>query len=297
MPVRMLCLIAACVSMLAASAQCRDHLFEPEKISTDYPMRRNLHYSLTLENLSSETATGVDFWVHAPVRKTPSQKCLTVVSSEPADLIADEFGDQVLHFNFPSIPPFGTKIIQIRAEMALNETPWAAELPKKDLFLTSEPMIESGNPEIIKAALELSAKSEPETAKALSKWVSASIAYSGYAEKDRGALYALRNRKGDCTEYATLFVALCRALKIPARVVSGYVYAEDSIVEPENFHNWAEVYLDGGWVTVDPQKKIFNGRSSDFIAFSLAPFGNENSPLKGEHRFWCSEKDIKIKFN
>lgn len=33
----------------------------------------------------------------------------------------------------------------------------------------------------------------------------------------KGALEALRSGKGDCTEYADLFVALCRSMDIPAR--------------------------------------------------------------------------------
>ena len=51
-------------------------------------------------------------------------------------------------------------------------------------------------------------------------------AYVGYIKNDRGALYALKTKEGDCTEFMHLFVALCRANKIPARCIGGYVQRE-----------------------------------------------------------------------
>ena len=64
-----------------------------------------------------------------------------------------------------------------------------------------------------------------------------------------GALYALDQRYVDCGEYAALFVALCRAAGIPARVVAGLSESEGKW---EN-HGWAEFYLEGyGWAPVDP---------------------------------------------
>ena len=69
-------------------------------------------------------------------------------------------------------------------------------------------------------------------------------------EDDKGALTALELGKGDCTEYADLFVAICRAKNIPARVVTGYTVRTD--VETSK-HNWTEVYMkDRGWVPIDP---------------------------------------------
>jgi len=77
----------------------------------------------------------------------------------------------------------------------------------------------------------------------------------------RGALWALLNRKGDCSEYGTLFVALMRAVGIPARIVTGHVsnvLSRGGIANATNLwldspHLWAEFYVDGyGWIPVDP---------------------------------------------
>ena len=59
--------------------------------------------------------------------------------------------------------------------------------------------------------------------------------------------------KGDCTEHSVLFVALARALGIPARGVHGLVYAryEDGR-DALYWHAWAEVKSGGEWIAIDP---------------------------------------------
>jgi len=61
------------------------------------------------------------------------------------------------------------------------------------------------------------------------------------------ALEILKDRRGDCSEHALLFVALCRAAGIPARRCSGYVCVGDDW----GSHAWAEVWT-GAWMGVDP---------------------------------------------
>jgi len=61
----------------------------------------------------------------------------------------------------------------------------------------------------------------------------------------------LQQRKGDCTEHTQLFIALARALAIPAREVKGLVYLGDQI-QGFGGHVWSEVIIDDQWVAVDP---------------------------------------------
>jgi hypothetical protein len=67
-------------------------------------------------------------------------------------------------------------------------------------------------------------------------------------EHERGAAYAIEKRVGDCTEYAALFTALCRANKIPARLEAGYAF-DGKVWER---HAWSEVWIRGQWIPVDP---------------------------------------------
>ncbi len=64
------------------------------------------------------------------------------------------------------------------------------------------------------------------------------IQYAGYTKDDRGALYALKKRKGDCTEYMYLLTALARANGVPTRGIGGYVYAKDAVLRPMDHTPW-----------------------------------------------------------
>ena len=56
--------------------------------------------------------------------------------------------------------------------------------------------------------------------------------------------------RGVCRDYAHLMIALCRALDIPARYVSGYV----ADLEPPDFHALVEAYVGDGWFLFDPTR-------------------------------------------
>jgi hypothetical protein len=61
------------------------------------------------------------------------------------------------------------------------------------------------------------------------------------------ALEILRTRKGDCNEHTQLYVALARAIGVPARIATGLAYVRGKFY----YHAWPEVWL-GDWVAVDP---------------------------------------------
>ena len=47
-------------------------------------------------------------------------------------------------------------------------------------------------------------------------------------------------------------IALCRAVNIPARFVSGIDYGADPAMGPTDFHAYVEVMLSGRWYVFDP---------------------------------------------
>jgi Transglutaminase-like superfamily len=61
------------------------------------------------------------------------------------------------------------------------------------------------------------------------------------------AVQVLAERRGDCNEHTVLYVALARAVGLPARTAAGLVYVRGRFY----YHAWPEVYLNG-WVAVDP---------------------------------------------
>ena len=52
---------------------------------------------------------------------------------------------------------------------------------------------------------------------------------------------------GDCNEHTVLFIAMARALGIPAMMSTGLVYTNDGFY----YHAWPKVYM-GRWVHLDP---------------------------------------------
>ena len=95
--------------------------------------------------------------------------------------------------------------------------------------------------------------------------------------------------QGQCQHYAILFVALCRAGGIPARVASGNVgLSLDSDSESRGLHAWGEFLLPGvGWIPADT-----TWGDLDYSSTHQYWFGNETSdrvaPLKDTNLTFCT---------
>ncbi len=60
-----------------------------------------------------------------------------------------------------------------------------------------------------------------------------------------------RTLKGDCTEYAMLTAAMCRAAGVPSKTALGLIYADVREGPVFAFHMWTEVWVRGQWVGID----------------------------------------------
>ena len=78
---------------------------------------------------------------------------------------------------------------------------------------------------------------------------SLSVGYASAAE-------VASSRQGDCSEFAVLTAAMCRAVGIPAQVVVGVAYVSD-FGGHQGFggHAWTQAYLGGRWVGLDASFK------------------------------------------
>ncbi|MBN1129044.1 MAG: transglutaminase domain-containing protein [Chitinispirillaceae bacterium] len=76
-----------------------------------------------------------------------------------------------------------------------------------------------------------------------------------YAPTFSNALETLEAGYGDCGEHAVLLGALLRAARIPARIVLGLVYVEES--KGYFYHAWVMAESNGQWVFVDPARGAF----------------------------------------
>lgn len=151
--------------------------------------------------------------------------------------------------------------------------------PKFDEYLESQPLIEADAPEIIAKAKEITkeANNTWEAALAIAQWVRQNIKYGKVGELS--ALNALKTGKGECAEISFLTTAMCRAVKMPARVIFGYAYVND--LNAFGLHNWVEVYTDEiGWRSMDPTWKQFEFLDSTHIGLSDASYSITFSSIK-----------------
>lgn len=118
-------------------------------------------------------------------------------------------------------------------------------------FLISERFIEKNNAIIKSAANRLIGKDTITTIKNIYRFTLNELTYDGYFDSSTGdgALKAFITKRGDCTEFSDLFVSLCRANNIPARVVTGYTTEITNMAK----HCWVEVYTNKyKWIRLDP---------------------------------------------
>jgi len=118
--------------------------------------------------------------------------------------------------------------------------------------LEPEPLIQSDDERIIERARSITAaraqwRQDP-------KGVAQQLTTSVYRMLEKSitfsvpnAVQVLETQRGDCNEHTVLFVALARALGLPARTAVGLVYVNGAFF----YHAWPEVWLDE-WVAVDP---------------------------------------------
>jgi len=279
------------IGLVAVIIILKSHLPQPT-----YPISRHFRYAYILQNSTNWRVKDVEFWVYAPVKQTATQRCVRLKSSHSYQLLADDLGNQILHFTFDFFPPYATKIVTIETDLLFADQANQMVVDNFAIFLRPEKYLESDAPALSRLARELRAAESLQTAENIFRWVADNVRYTGYSREDRGARYALVHKEGDCTEFMYLFVALCRANKIPARCVGGYVYGGSTILHPEDYHNWAEFYADGAWRIADPQKKVFMKNRSSYIAMRIIPAVGDGS-IAQFNRFRFKGSGLQVKMN
>jgi hypothetical protein len=116
-------------------------------------------------------------------------------------------------------------------------------------WLGPEPLIQSRDPRIVAEARQIVGtrdRNRTRAAELLTHWVYRNVRREP-AVTVPSAVQVLETRRGDCNEHTALYVALARAVGLPARTAAGLVYLNGRFY----YHAWPEVYL-GDWVAVDP---------------------------------------------
>lgn len=260
-----------------------------------YTVPKQVHYSFTLRNGTGRVVRNAVFWTYAPVKQTSTQVVAKVRASHPFKADVDRFGNQVLHFELADIPPFGSKVISVRADLRMATAPQPLAGSENE-FLASEPRIESNDTNVIDVASGLKSNLPIQTAASVYDWIVRNLKAETFIAEDLGAAYALKNKYGDCTEFAALFTAMTRANAMPARMMGGYVSQENTVLKSADYHNWSEFYASGAWHIADPQKQRFMQGQGDYIAMRIMK-ADGSSALFNSHRFHSASDGLTVTMN
>lgn len=138
-------------------------------------------------------------------------------------------------------------------------------------------------------------KTDPlDKARAIYDYVFTTMKYdktgTGWGRGD--VLYACDAKKGNCTDFHSLFISMARSQGIPARFEIGFpLPADKHSAEIAGYHCWSDFYIDGkGWIPVDiseawkhPEKRdyFFGAHDVNRMQFSMGRDLRLNPPQDG----------------
>jgi transglutaminase-like putative cysteine protease len=116
--------------------------------------------------------------------------------------------------------------------------------------------------------------------------VADAIAYTpGETEHGTTAAEALALGHGVCQDHAHALIACALSLDIPARYVTGYLFASEETGLHEASHAWAELHVEGlGWVGFDVSNRCCPDER--YIRLGSGADATEAAPIRGVAQGW-----------
>lgn len=271
-------------------------LWPPVSVGAEQSRHVIFNYDVRVLDLPPD-ARRVDVWLPVPP-ETPQQRIrgLEIQAPVPGVRTTERaYGNRIWHAVFR--PPFGRALhvservevvrFEQRTRPADRRRGGTARGPGSStdlsLFLKANRMVPITD-RFLRIASARTRGSRPSLARcrALYDYVLERMSYdkSGQGWGRGDANYACDIGKGNCTDFHSLFIALTRSLKIPARFWIGFPLPEKrGKGRVGGYHCWAEFWVEGtGWVPVDiseadkhPDKTdyFFGNIDENRIAFSL----------------------------
>lgn len=270
------------------------------------PQKFRLERSYAIKNKSATEGLAMRVFIPDVISYQNAQVLQSEYSMQPREKKPLPNGTEQLTFDLELAPAEEKKIrlqwdIELRGYNA-TATPGAVQLSAEDRerYLKPGKYFESDNAEIAEKTQGVVAgqATDLQKARAIFEFVRTHVAYQRLGADTKGALYALRNRKGDCTEYAALIVAMSRAAGIPARLNGVMNLQNDNGSVGTDNHNHAEVYLaDYGWVPAEATFKslefgemhnaeiivrrgLWTDTGTGWVAWSITKKSDKNKEIK-----------------
>ncbi len=165
----------------------------------------------------------------------------------------------------------GKHSVTARFDLHLTRRPYFRARPpdatltsdERAALLRSEPAIQADHAAVAAALQEIRQTLPPggNLAQGLADFCHTAIA-RGDDNAPEDAAGALQRRGASARGQARALVALCRAAKLPARLVTGFEIKEGASAEP---HVWAEVLAGGRWEPFDPENGFAREMPHNFV--------------------------------
>jgi transglutaminase-like putative cysteine protease len=223
------------------------------------------HYAFTVRNLPAGKKVGI--WI--PAAQSDAYQDVKIISAQgdlPLKKTSEwKYGNQIYYAETASGQPelhFDVEYEVIRHErVAFGQT--MPHVPSVSLSPTEKQ--QDLQPDVLVPVTGLPAdlaakvtqgKTQPlDKARAVYDYVFTTMRYdktgTGWGHGD--VLYACDAKKGNCTDFHSLFIAMARSQGIPARFEIGFPLPPDKhSAEIAGYHCWSDFYVDGkGWIPVD----------------------------------------------
>jgi transglutaminase-like putative cysteine protease len=200
---------------------------------------------------------------------------------DSAEEQTDEFGNRVLRFTHHRIARELCFEMSLKTEHESTFAPRETGLPPTGIgaFLLPSALCDL-TPEIERLAQRFvgAQRAAPlQMASEVCEFAHRHIEYSpGVTHLKTSASQSLQQKRGVCQDHAHLMIALCRALKIPARYVAGYLPGEGAM------HAWVEVLLDDEWRGFDPTHN--RETRADYVFVACGRDFRDCMPVSGSYR-------------
>lgn len=199
--------------------------------------------------------------------------------------------------DMPDLPTTGTQHAErldatsIRITRDLT-TPPATDTAAPEPTTAPSAMLTADDPrvaELTQTALTAAPDDPRKRAERLRRFVHRHIRTKDLSVGFASAAETARTREGDCTEHAVLLAAMCRADGIPARVVSGLIYADRFAGGKDIFgyHMWTQAFLPTGPATApnsEPRWTDLDATLPDSLPMTATHIALGLPDLEGDNR-------------
>jgi len=272
---------------LESSSESRRSSEEADSDERDVPSKRSFrfHYAVTITELQPKSQARI--WI--PVAGSNAHQQVQVVRTnlpaEPQVTVEKIYGNKVFYFeaeaNDNGEIPLEVVYNVTRTEVT-PETGHASDKNNRELFLQANRLVPIGGKPFELFLGEKQPAGDPlSIARELYDKVDHHVKYDKPASGDWGrgdATWVCDSKYGNCTDFHSLFISLCRSIDIPAKFEIGFPISErKGSGDVGGYHCWAWFAKNGHWVPVDiseadkhPELKdyYFGHLSADRVVFT-----------------------------